>query len=101
RKSGEPVLVDFGLAGRNLRVGCATPMYAAPEVWGHVEDGVSAATADVYAFGCVVYELLTGKMLFQAPHVMALMAAHFEHDGEPEPIAKLCADATLAPIGRL
>ncbi|MEO7093840.1 MAG: serine/threonine-protein kinase [Polyangiales bacterium] len=99
RKTGEAVLVDFGLAGRNLRVGCATPMYAAPEVWGHVEDGVSPCTADVYSFGCVTYELLTGERLFQAPHAMALMAAHFDHDGKPSGVAQLCADASLGPVG--
>jgi tellurite resistance protein len=99
RKTGEPVLVDFGLAGRSLRVGCATPMYAAPEVWGHVDEGISPATADVYSFGCVTYELLTGKRLFQAPHAMALMAAHFDHDGGPRGVAKLCAHAKLGPIG--
>jgi eukaryotic-like serine/threonine-protein kinase len=29
-----PVLVDFGLAGRKLRPGCATAAYGAPEIWG-------------------------------------------------------------------
>lgn len=90
RPSGEPALVDFGLAGRHLRVGCATPMYASPEVWGHVEDGVSPFTADVYSFGCVAFELLTGKLLFGGTHVLALMAAHFDHDGRPEKVEELC-----------
>lgn len=91
RDGTEAVLVDFGLAGRHLRVGCATPMYASPEVWGHTEEGVTATpfSADVYSFGCVAYELLTGKMLFEASHVLALMAAHFEHDGHPEGVKQL------------
>ena len=28
-----PVLVDFGLAGRKIRPGCASPHYGAPEIW--------------------------------------------------------------------
>jgi serine/threonine protein kinase len=101
RPSGEPVLVDFGLAGRQLRVGCATPFYASPEVWGHVEEGAPASpfTADVYSFGCVAYELMTGKQLFEGSHVLAVMSAHFEHDGKPEAIQKMCDDPALAEIG--
>ena len=34
RKGKEPVLVDFGLAGRHLRLGCGSGPYGAPEVWG-------------------------------------------------------------------
>lgn len=89
RPTGEAVLVDFGLAGRHIRVGCATPYYASPEVWGHNEQGVSPFTADAYSFGCVAYEMFTGKRLFEGSHVLMLMAAHFEHDGKPEPVAKL------------
>ena len=99
RPTGEAVLVDFGLAGRHIRVGCATPFYASPEVWGHNEDGVTPFTADAYSFGCVAYELLSGKRLFEGSHVLMLMAAHFDHDGKPEGVQKLCDDTDLAPIG--
>jgi len=99
RRGGEPVLVDFGLAGRHLRVGCATPYYASPEVWGHTEEGVSVFTADAYSFGCVAYELLTGKQLFEGSHVLALMASHFEHDGKPEGVQRLCDNPKTAAIG--
>ncbi len=100
RRGEEPVLVDFGLAGRHLRVGCATPMYASPEVWGHVEEGAPASpfSADAYSVGCVAYELFTGKILFEASHVLALMAAHFEHDGHPEPIRAMALRPELAPL---
>src|SRR6185436_1925360 len=39
RQSGAPVLVDFGLTGRNLRPGCLTGAYGAPEVWGVAPEG--------------------------------------------------------------
>jgi eukaryotic-like serine/threonine-protein kinase len=99
RPTGEAVLVDFGLAGRHIRVGCATPFYASPEVWGHNEEGVSVFTADAYSFGCVAYEMFTGKRLFEGSHVLMLMAAHFDHDGKPEGVQKLCDDPDLSPLG--
>jgi serine/threonine protein kinase len=62
-----PVLVDFGLAGRKVRPGCATASYGAPEVWGLTPKGHVAqpSAADVYAFGCLVYEMLHGMELFR------------------------------------
>ncbi|MGZ3422548.1 MAG: serine/threonine-protein kinase [Polyangiales bacterium] len=99
RKGNEPVLVDFGLAGRQIRVGCATPMYASPEVWGNADDDASAFTADIYSFGYVAYEVLAGKLLFEAQHVLALLAEHIEHDGDPAPVKAWMDDPELAPIG--
>ncbi|HEX2676076.1 MAG TPA: protein kinase, partial [Polyangiales bacterium] len=61
-----PVLVDFGLSGRRMRPGCGTANYASPEIWGAVECD-DPRPADVYAFGCLAFELLTGKTLFDAP----------------------------------
>ena len=37
-----PVLVDFGLAGRKVRPGCASPYYGAPEVWDRWCSGLAA-----------------------------------------------------------
>ncbi len=87
----QPVLVDFGLAGRKVRPGCATGEYGAPEIWGAFgADHVSSPTkADVYAFGCVAFEMLTGSTLFRAPNEVAQITAHISHDGEPEGVAML------------
>ncbi|MBL8720906.1 MAG: serine/threonine protein kinase [Myxococcales bacterium] len=103
RPNGEAVLVDFGLAGRELRPGCATPPYAAPEVWGHLEDGEPPKpfAADLYAFACVAYELLVGKPLFFEEHVLALLGAHLGHDGEPPGIDALARQPATAALAKV
>ncbi len=96
-----PVLVDFGLSGRRLRPGCGTPNYAAPEIWGSqgTESQHDPRTADVYAFGCLAYELLTGEVLFSARGDMAIVAAHVSHDGSPPPVQALARDLNLRSLG--
>ncbi len=100
RGGREPVLVDFGLAGRHIRPGCATGCYGAPEIWGVVPPGVTATplTADIYSFGCLAYEILTGKTLFDAPTEVALITAHITHDGLPAPVKRLADDPRTADI---
>ncbi len=91
RGSDQAVLVDFGLAGRHIRPGCTTGPYGAPEVWGVVPEGAKPTPmkADVYAFGCLAYEVLTGKVLFEATSEMAQIALHVSHDGMPAPLRAL------------
>jgi serine/threonine protein kinase len=98
RRGGQPVLVDFGLAGRHIRPGCATGPYGAPEVWGALEGRQEwpPAKADVYAFACVAFEALTGRLLFQAPSEMAQIAMHLAHDGFPPPLKALAAHPKLS-----
>lgn len=83
---GSIKLIDFGLAQpagpRQEMVGgtaFGTVAYLAPEQASG--DSVDAAT-DVYAVGCVVYELLTGQPPFQAPdgaeHKRHMIRAHLE-----------------------
>ena len=106
RRGEEAVLVDFGLAGRHLRPGCATGPYGAPEVWGALDEGgggadASPAKADVYAFGCLAFEALTGKVLFQADSEMAQIAMHVADDGSPPPLVALSKRPGLAPLAQL
>jgi hypothetical protein len=106
RRGEEAVLVDFGLAGRHLRPGCATGPYGAPEVWGALDGApgatdASPATADVYAFGCLAFEALTGKVLFQADSEMAQIAMHVAHDGSPPALATLSKRPGLGPLAQL
>ncbi|MEW5959152.1 MAG: protein kinase [Chloroflexota bacterium] len=79
-----PLLTDFGLAklaGENSMSMTAsgsvvgTPHYIAPEVW---EGQGAAAQADIYALGCILYELLTGEKVFKGETPPAVMMAHFK-----------------------
>lgn len=89
-----PMLVDLGLAGRQLRPGCGTPNYASPEIWGltPMNHTPLPVPADVYAFGCMIYEVLTAKTLFDGTAVGELQKAHILHDGDPEPLMELADD---------
>jgi serine/threonine-protein kinase len=81
-------LTDFGLtkriasrtaltaAGRTV----GTAAYLAPEqIRGQDVD----ARTDIYAFGCVLYECLTGDVPFTRDTDMAVLWAHLEQDPDP------------------
>jgi serine/threonine protein kinase len=91
RDDGTPVLVDFGLSGRHLRPGCGTLEYCAPEVLGVVpEDCIpNPSAADMYAFGCLAFEVLCGEILFDADDELTLISEHVSHDGFPKRLALL------------
>jgi eukaryotic-like serine/threonine-protein kinase len=91
RDNSVPVLVDFGLSGRKIRPGCGTLDYCAPEILGVAPDpsSVTPMAADVYAFGSMAFEVLTGIPLFDGADEMALVTQHVSHDGWPERLAKL------------
>jgi hypothetical protein len=103
RNGKEPVLVDFGLAGRQIRPGCGSGPYGSPEVWGVVaDDGSAPATfADVYSAACLVYETLTTQPLFDQPTEVALIAAHVAHDGWPTPLRSWHRQAEIAEVAEL
>jgi hypothetical protein len=103
RGGKEPVLVDFGLAGRHIRLGCGSGAYGAPEIWGYTTgDGpMSPLPADVYAAACLIYEALTAQALFTQETEVALIAAHVTHDGWPEPLRALHQQRALSPFAML
>jgi TolB-like protein/tetratricopeptide (TPR) repeat protein len=78
------VVTDFGLAwggaGGTLESIThsgdllGTPAYVAPE---QVEGGEIAATADIYAFGVVLYEMMTGRLPFEADTALSTVLMRF------------------------
>jgi eukaryotic-like serine/threonine-protein kinase len=91
--SGFLKVMDFGIArlaqhhaepGQGLTaagVVVGTPQYMAPEqLFGQPVDG----RADLYATGAVLFECVTGRPVFEAPSLVALLARHLE-DAAPDP----------------
>jgi hypothetical protein len=103
RGGHEAVLVDFGLAGRHLRPGCGSGGFGAPEVWLAEPNALTGSPmpADLYAFGCLAYEVLTGKALFDAPSEVELISAHLAHDGFPPGVRALTTNAAMEPLAML
>jgi serine/threonine-protein kinase len=78
---GNAVVSDFGLARASAASGSSsslgssgTPFYKAPEIW----RGKPAASpaADVYSLGCLLYEMLTGKVLFAGDTTDEVLTKH-------------------------
>ncbi|MEO7035552.1 MAG: protein kinase [Polyangiaceae bacterium] len=73
-------VADLGLAapyinGGVTKVIAGTPEYMAPEL-AFDDDQPATPSTDVYALGCMAYELLTGKLPFEAETVLAIMVKH-------------------------
>lgn len=87
--SGRVKVTDFGIAHAasmapvtvtGMLVG--TPHYLAPE---QVEGERATCASDVYALGCVLYHLLTGRAPYGGENVIAVARAHAH---EPVPSAR-------------
>jgi Tol biopolymer transport system component/tRNA A-37 threonylcarbamoyl transferase component Bud32 len=84
----EPVSTDGNetltkaLTGRGTILG--TPQYMAPE---QVEGQEADTRADIFAFGCVLYEMLTGKCAFDGKNAASVIAKILE--GEPPPLREI------------
>jgi eukaryotic-like serine/threonine-protein kinase len=61
-----------------------TFQYMAPEV---VQGSESDARSDIFSFGCVLYEMVTGKRAFEGKSQLSVLSAILEKD--PEPIANV------------
>jgi eukaryotic-like serine/threonine-protein kinase len=95
--SGRPVLVDFGLArnrsaGAKVSMIAGTPMYMAPEQATDPDGTRVTYRADIYALAGTVFELLTGRPMFDFDDPIQAMSAHLKMD----PIAISSKRAELA-----
>ena len=78
---GDYVLTDFGLVRAMMVTGLTThtgavlgtPAYIPPEIW---RNQPATPAVDQYALACVLYEALTGKVLFNGDTPPAIMTAH-------------------------
>jgi serine/threonine protein kinase len=57
--------------------------------------------ADVYAFGCLAFELLTAELLFDADDEMSLISLHLEHAGVPPRLAEFAEKPGCSGIAEL
>jgi serine/threonine protein kinase/tetratricopeptide (TPR) repeat protein len=90
-EDGEAVLADFGIARAialasaetltETGVSIGTPQYMSPEQIVGSRD-VNEQT-DVYALGCVLYEMLVGRPPFSAGTAQAVLAQHLSRDPAP------------------
>ena len=90
-KADRGVLVDFDGKSKTMHKTLTqegtilgTFQYMAPE---QLEGGKADARTDIFAFGAVLYEMLTGKPAFDAASNMSLIAAIVA--GQPQPISRI------------
>lgn len=99
--SGDAVLVDFGLAGRHIRAGCGSPFYGAAEVWTEDPSAFEPFPADVYAAGCVAFEVLTKAVLMDGDNLKAVIDQHFAPQPGGEVLERMQRTSLLAPLAEL
>ena len=93
-------LMDFGtallegarrLTWRHLGESLGTPDYMSPE---QIKGQRGDVRSDIYGWGVLMYEILTGRVPFAGDNWMATMAAHLQLD--PKPIREIRADVPVA-----
>ncbi|AOS61388.1 serine/threonine-protein kinase [Actinoalloteichus hymeniacidonis] len=88
---GSVMVLDFGLAllrdsdvAQFTRAGqiLGTPAYMSPE---QIQRGVAGPRSDLYALGCVLHEMLTGRQLFTGPTAYAVFEKQVKEQPQPVP----------------
>jgi eukaryotic-like serine/threonine-protein kinase len=112
-EAGRALVCDFGLARAIVRSSLdplsstglviGSPAYMSPEQ--AMADAALGPGCDIYALGCVVYEMLTGELPFTGPNSQAVMARHLSDPPRslravrPDLPARV-EDAVLAALGK-
>jgi serine/threonine protein kinase len=84
---GRPILTDFGLvmlrdrAHATLGRSFGTPEYMAPEQ--AIDSRAASPQSDIYALGVILYEMVTGRLPFEAESPLSLALKHISEDPTP------------------
>jgi len=92
-KDGKLKIIDFGtalltgarrLTWRHLTEALGTPDYMSPE---QIQGERGDPRSDIYSWGIMLYELLTGRVPFEGDNWLAVMQGHLQR--HPKPIREL------------
>src|SRR6267378_1619686 len=95
-RDGHLKIIDFGtalltgarrLTWRHLTEALGTPDYMSPE---QIQGDRGDPRSDIYSWGIMMYEFLTGRVPFEGDNWLAVMAGHLQR--HPKPIRELRAD---------
>ncbi|HEX3588821.1 MAG TPA: serine/threonine-protein kinase [Pseudonocardiaceae bacterium] len=101
---GSVKVLDFGLAVLReadvlqfTRAGqiVGTPAYMAPE---QIRSGVAEPRSDLYALGCVLHEMLTGRQLFTGPTAYVVFDKQVKEPPPPVPGVPAELDALIQQL---
>ena len=96
---GTAKILDFGVAGIDSQritstgISVGTPAYMAPE---QLSNMPSTPRTDLYALGCLLYEMLSGEPVFTGTSPAALIRMHMEQ--APAPLRRGDLDTALVQL---
>lgn len=99
-EDGRVVLTDFGLA-MDVDLGSVgeifgSPMYVAPEQ--AVLSAKAVPESDLYSLGAILFQMLTGELVFAADSMMATAMAHIQEPPRSPQVVRPEISAALAAV---